>query len=965
MDFSLLLSRFQHRLPAWVWRIPLPGKRGLMIAAAAAVLLLVLWWVYLLISFSEEQAKAQLASALKSYFGREVTMNPQAQFSLFPSPKLTVQDVYIANHPKSSQPSMIAIPEMSVMLDSFSGEASLIIHSPKILLESFEDGSSSWEDMTQKDKKSKAVEESEGLALSHVSIIGGSLQYRYPAHQREWNLSEINAEIVMDSLHAGQSQGSAKLGNAPYQFYANLAEKTAEALDFKAGITDGNMEFHAEGEWDAKAERFTGKQRAVFADFGKFLDSFNETLNPSEAQAVAEAAQKADSKALPLQWEGPTVYDATSQKISFEKLEIDGAGTNGQASGEILASLIPDVTLTLEMKKLSLQELEERGVLARLLTQQEAVATMDGTRVGVMGGKIRGLPRGLNMNLTLTAQKARFASLPVKNLQMGAALRNATIQLSQFSGELPGNGQFILKGVVDSSFEGLALKGQLDFGGAEFGKALDIFTEGKLGVPGRLKQYRGRGNLFFTRDILRLSEMIFRVEDLQLLGTVMRKKGVMPALPSANAAGSANTTAPQYIYETALRVDKLNLDEWHDAQHDSQEKSAEEDQQKENGDQEYPKILRLAKDWQQQSRGIEAQIKASFMDLTLNGQNRGKAMLNMAVNGGGIGISRFEVSYNHTFLSGSVAIGFPQKSVPIITADIAADIVDTQEFFDHDFTKDENFWRDVNGAWSRKVFNLGWMHRFNGKVKLEVGDLTHDVYDLRNVKLEANLQDGLGQISQFSADTLEGSMAFRGQLTASKLPAMSGALSFKNFSIEALKPITPIMGDLTGKLSVSGEFSSTGINPQIVVQNAQGAIAVAGAGITVKGFNLENLTRAANSVRTVADIKKLVDYADQGGATYIDSLKGNAVLGSGFIRSPGVLIATKEGGGSMNGQLNLTDWQVNGAITLYLTVLDAASPPSIRLVFAGPLNQTARTLETQSLESFIAKQSAERILETQ
>ncbi len=610
--------------------------------------------------------------------------------------------------------------------------------------------------------------------------------------------------------------------------------------------------------------------------------------------------------------------------------------------------------LALEMDEFSLASLENRGVLRELLTQTESVETMDGVRMMQASGKKKGLPQGVQLDLTLTSKKAELSSVPMQDLQLAAVLKEGYVSLSQLSGKLEGAGQFVLKGEVESSFEGLALKGQLDVGGADFvGTVHSIFGD-TLEIPARLKQYRGRGNIFLTQDLLRVSEMILRAEDLQVLGTILRKHNdVVQDIPKA--LGTPEVAHVDFNYEGAIRIDKLNLDEWHVAQKDPEYKELEA----------YPKLLRVAKSWQKRATHAAAEIKVSLIDMTLNGQSRPRAAVSFIVNGGGVALSNIEMPYNGTYISGSIAVGFPQKGAPEVQADLKADILNTSEFFEHDFAADEDFWRDKSGNWSRKELAIGWMHQFNGTVKLAMGSLTHDILEFTNLNAEVLLKDGTMQIKQLSSGFLGGETSVRAQMTASKLPSMSGAISLNGVSFEKLRKLTDLVGDLTGKLSMSGEFSSTGINPQIVVQNAQGVIAVAGAGINVVGFNLANLVRAANTVRTVADINKLVQYANQGGATYIDTLKGNISLGSGFLRTPGIVISTKESNGSINGQLGLTDWDLNGAIILYLTTLQQQSPPSVRLVFTGPLKNTARTLETQSLESFIAKQSAERILETE
>ncbi len=933
-------------------RVKLPSKRIMILGGALLFGGYIIWWLLLWISFSEESVRVKTIAALEKVFKSEVSYTEDtARFSLLPVPRLTLDNVHAKNHARSREPSMVKIFQMTATVNPmsiFSGDliVSIEMQSPVIELENFDDGSASWDMKLQKDPKASAL-------ISEVKIINGRFHYQYPMYERDIVFNEFNASLVFNSADEIESVGSFNLNGSYYQYRLGMMANGAAALNTSLALSDGVSMLNVSGNLDKNTLGFEGTQSFETGDIGNLLQNVYLGKETNNAAAVPAVETAAVPSVLPLKWSSKVSY--RDNELTLDDMSIGGDYISGKGLIKVQVSKTPVINARLDLDKLSLQPLMESGVLYKLMTHKDSVEIVEGYTVNLPEGAKTVISKGVTLALTLTGKEAKLLSMDATDIQLVANMEDGFIKLPQFSGKLPGETQFILKGEVEGSYEGVALKGQLDIAGKKF---TDFFVKAvgeDIALPKRLKNFRGRTNLFITPVTSRFSEGILRVENMQFLGTLLKDNKELQDKQSEMTAAQTGGVPTETVYEGAIRIDNINLDEIHNVQKIDNTQ----------GMNDYPKIVGVAKKFYTLAKDKNINLKLNLLNFRLKGKIRPKANVNVILDKSGVAFNNIDTSYNGTQFTGSLGISFPPQAVPQIEADVRADIVDTAELFEHNFLEDENFWRDENGQWSKKEFQLGWMQKVNGHLNLLVGSLKHEVYEMTNLTLEATLKDSVFQLNSFSTGIWNGQLSLRAQVSSGKLPSMSCGYTFKNIQIEKLRSATDLVGDLTGRVSLSGDIMTSGINPSTAVQNSQGSLAVAASGITITGFNLANMVRAANTVRTVDDIEKLMMFADQGGTTTIDVLRGTVNIGASYLRSPGIVVTTKEGSGSINLQLNLMDWTLNSAITIYLTSLQLQSPPYIRLVFAGPLNRAARTLDTQSLESFIAKQAAERILDTQ
>lgn len=914
-------------------KISLPS-RGVLITGTVLILsIYVIWWLLLLILFDAETIERKTLAALEHHLGSKVEHAGNIYFSLTPLPKLTFQNIQVKNDPRAQQHSFLQVPKMVVTVHPLSIISSdlyvqLEAFSPRIEMETFADKTNSWDfdgGASDQDTSGEAL-------ITSFTLSKAGLHYVYPAVNRDITLQDINASLSF-SEEGMEASGTLQLVRAYYQFNFNM--EAGAGLAFS--LTDGVSTLSLDGKWNSAEQSMTGKQRFETQDLGHFFVNFLQ----EEAQ---QGNQLADQRQYPLTMTGDLHY-----KDSIVRLDdVQVNGEYSQGTGQFIAELTSLVRLNgkFAFETLYLEPLIERGVFDHFISKSANIDETSGQQVHELSeNKQTTLPQGVELGLVITSAKTNILGAPATNLQLAAKMEDARIELSQFSGVLPGQTQFVLNGVVEGGYEGLALKGQLDVAGQEFIEFFTAVSSGKLGFPDSYKRFRGRANLFANSGITRLSEGILRVDTVQLLGTLIKH----------NKHIQNDSTVREVAYEGAFRVDNLNLNQLIDAQQTVDVAGMDD----------YPQVMRVAK---QLTTGLGEEtynFKFSLLDYELNGLKRPKALLTLAFSEDAVAVQNLQASYNNTYLSGDFLWHFPADGLPSLQAKMKADILNTKEFFGADFVKEDDFWRDENGQWSKREFDFEWLRKFNAEFEFTVGILDHKIYRFEDLFVKGDLKDSTLEIRDFKTDIWQGMLKGSGGLRIAKLPAIYAKFNYNGLRVDEFHPITDLFDDVSGRVSIDGDVTSTGVNVYSMMQNAQGAFALGGVGLTIKGFNLANMVRAANTVRTVSDIEKLVAYANQEGSeTAIQRLQGSINLNNGFMRTPGLQIATKVGNGTIKGQVNMMDWNIEVAIAIYLTALQQTSPPNIRLIFDGPISATRRTLDTQSLESFIARQAAERLLDT-
>ena len=927
----------QLHLPP-VKQLTLPNSKLLGITAGVLLLLYIVWWLLMFLSFDEVQVRDQTLAQLEKHFGAPVSYAGASEFSLTPFPSLTLKNLQVKNHPRALQRNSIQIPLAKIQVHPYSLFSSELIVSlesfgMKVELETFAGGDGhSWQ---HPDREKIQAQEKPAALINAITIHKAQFHYTYPEVEREIQLYVPTAKMKFPSVGEVEVAGKFFAIERYFEFGLTLSGENSTSQLLSTFVTDGTTTLKVEGNWDVENKKLEAKQHFETGDLASFLKTFTYK-NYKPETGVAEQLK------LPLSVDSTLNYSDST--LTMQDIAIVGTDIQGEGEIKTLLSDIPHIQSKLHFSQFNVTPFAERNVFSELLGEQIAPLTAQAKNAmstGLPTTRKITLPKGVKIESILSADEARLHHINANDLQLGLSIINGSGRLEQLSAKLAGDTTLLVKGEVEGSLDGIALKGQLDIVGNHYEQfSNDLFGKG-VGFPERLERFRGRANLFVNPAVMRLSEAVVRLEDVQLVGTLIRQRM------------EQKNVGQYHLFEGAFRLDNMNIDEWVDAQ-----PAVEGD-----GLEAYHPLIRKLHYLTDFEHNTQYSLKVNLKDYTLDGESRPRAVFSLAMQRQNFMLSEVEAMHNGSYINGDIHFRFPKGKRPFIKASINADQVETSRFFNADYNQKRPFWQAEDGQWSRDEFDLSLLDEFDGTLELNFGRFQHRIWDVADLRVKASLQDSLLQVDSLEAGLWGGTFSLAGRLRAGKLPTIQGQYQLKNMVIERIHDITDFFDDLRGRVTLQGDVTTTGSNPYYLVQNAQGALSLAGRRLIIDGFNLSNMVRAANTVRTVADIEKLIAFADKGGETNIESISGSLNLNGGVLQTPGARIQSTMGNGTISGRVNLLDSSMNIALVMYLTALQQTSPPNIRLVFNGSLHEPSRTLDTQSLESFVAKQAAERLLD--
>lgn len=903
----------------------LPSKKILMVAALALIGIPFLWYLLMAAMFSATDIRQKTLAALSQALGVEVTAIEQQQYSVFPFPHLKLNSIQVKNHPKARYPSMLSARGMSIQptFGSLMGDlvVTVTLIEPKLEFETFEDKTHSWDIAGSKPDSSQEV-----ALLQYINFENAMLHYANPTVNRDIKLENLSFALQFDSAEEYTAQGQFKLARDVFKFAAEVNGDGTRDIT----LQNRSSTYNLSGKWEGDSDSFIGKQSLSSQDIGQLLEVF--LVSGEKSPVMPEDT----TTHVPLDFTSDIKFKG--RRITLTDMVLEGELAKGNGQAILLMGAHPEVSMQLDLQSLVLDKLQTRNVFEEFI-RQSASGGEEEYQVALADNRNSSLPSGMKVTLSLKSEKASINSVDISKLQLAAKLNEGAIDVAQFSGKLGDDGQFIIKGKVEGSYEGLALKGSVDVAGKNFANVFQPLLEGNnadiVTLPDSFKRFRGKSNLYVNPSVLRLSESAMRIEAMQIRGTLVRQ-------------AIANATN----IEGAFRLENINIDKFKKAPSQAE---SEYGFDKEALFSTLKKIINNADD-------KRYNFKLNFVDAILNDHKVDNADLRLLLNRQFIALEEMAIPYNETLIRGGVKAEFPANGKPQISMNVALDALDTDVFFGKSFAESPSMWRDEKGFWSMKEFNILWLDETDIDLKLRAGKIKHAEYELSNVDGVIQIKDGEFNVPDFKATVWGGELEGHGKMIIAKLPTFTTNFGLNGFDFSKLHGVTDLFSDLYGAANLRAEISTSGVNPHSAIQNMNGTLSFAGSGLKVKGFNLANMVRAANAVRTVQDIEKLVKYANRGGETNITTVRGNINIDSGFLRTPMMQITTPVGGGAIKGQINLIQWDVNLGISIYLTALQRNNPPYIRLLFVGPLKEVGRKLDTQSLESFIAKQAAERLL---
>ncbi|MGP1253634.1 MAG: AsmA family protein [Kiloniellales bacterium] len=524
---------------------------GLLLALAIGA-------VFVVPSFVDWNAyKDQIARQIEAQTGRDLTIAGDVGLSLLPTPRLTAEQVSLANAPDGQAAQLASLEALEVrvaLAPLLSGEIqvrSLVLVAPTVSLERLPDGRGNWEfgravSPVATDTSGQATEGNDSEATPQaltetqvqpaassgpairfdaLTIEDGTVIYRDLATGAEERLEQLDAEVSADSLQGPfQASGTAVTRGQAVSFEARSgrleANPAAVALDL-ALPEAGEATVSLRGNLDQTAESFEG------------------TLTANGANLALLAAALAPGSAVPPQLAEDFAL-ASDVALAGETLDL---GSLQLTLGDINAT--GDAALTLG------PQLDGRVALniARLNLDELLAPTAERSQDGDQGGGQStagdfALPQGVALSAEVIVDALVYKDDVVRQVLASGRLAEGAVTLEQALALLPAGGDLSVSGRLTAENGAPRFAGNLEAASDNL-RGLAEWLE--LELPPAPNDRLRRASLSTALDVTparaQLTGLVLEIDSTTIQG------GINLALGRAKPAFGAG-----------LSVDRINID---------------------------------------------------------------------------------------------------------------------------------------------------------------------------------------------------------------------------------------------------------------------------------------------------------------------------------------------------------------------------------------------------------------------
>lgn len=216
----------------------------------------------------------KISQNIEEIAGRKVKIHGAVSFNVFPSPRISIEKLAIANGVNIKHEDFLTIEKLEGEISLFSlikGDVkmtNLLLINPVLNFDILKTGEKAWEQSVDQSQGNVFKRVTTGIHFDHVKIQDGAIRYYSELKDNEQELSSISAEIVSESLKGPFSlKGISSYkendvqfniiggkitseGSAPVRVEL-LSDKATLSGDFAGVITvfeEGDESFEAQGE---------------------------------------------------------------------------------------------------------------------------------------------------------------------------------------------------------------------------------------------------------------------------------------------------------------------------------------------------------------------------------------------------------------------------------------------------------------------------------------------------------------------------------------------------------------------------------------------------------------------------------------------------------------------------------------------------------------------------------------------
>jgi len=447
--------------------------------------------------------------------GRKLVVAGPISARVFPWPRLTLEDVRVANAAGASTPEFLSAERVDIRM-SLSGflNGSILVEGievtrPRIAIERMASGSGNWRVVSSPNLLKSGL--LSHIKLDQITVRDGTINL---IDARRGGMAEVgNVELILSSPALGgpwRVRGTGKYKDQPIELGIDTGSYRADSpfkFGFRVAPADGSgLAFSFDGENDGT--RVAGQLR----------------IEPAP-QVGGKADAEGDLRPLVLRAQATSDFDT----LELKKIEIaprDGEQGANLVSGEAMVRLGEVIGIDAQFTASRFDLDTIAGARARTLLRE-------GRALALLESVVEGMPDNLEARTELKIRSLVAGGETLENVRLDVAILDGALRIHELSASMPGQSEGLFDGIFLVTDSGPQLAGDValasqnlrDFARWAWPEGSEWITAHWTGSRGRLKL---QTRIDILNDKYRATEASFEIDDTHHTGSLTITGGAEP-----------------------------------------------------------------------------------------------------------------------------------------------------------------------------------------------------------------------------------------------------------------------------------------------------------------------------------------------------------------------------------------------------------------------------------------------------
>ncbi|MFO0991755.1 MAG: AsmA family protein [Hyphomicrobiales bacterium] len=447
--------------------------------------------------------------------GRKVVVNGPISARLFPWPRLTLEDVRVANVAGASAPEFLSAKRVDIRM-SLSGflNGSILVEgievtSPRIAIERMASGTGNWRVVSSPNLLKTGL--LSHIKLDRIAVRDGTINL---IDARRNGMAEVgNIELVLSSPALGgpwRVRGTGKYKDQPIELSIDTGSYRPDApfkFGFRVAPADGSgLAFSFDGENDGS--RVAGQLK----------------IEPAP-QVGGKTDAEGDLRPMVLRAQASSDFDT----LELKKIEIaprDGEPGANLVTGEAMVRLGETIGIDAQFTASRFDLDTIAGAKARTLLRE-------GRALSLLESIVEGMPENLEARTELKIRSLVAGGETLENVRLDVAVLDGALRIHELSASMPGQSEGLFDGIFLVTDSGPQLAGDVALASQNLREfARWAWPEGSDWIAAHWTGSRGRLKLQTRIDLLndkyRATEASFEIDDTHHTGSLTITGGAEP-----------------------------------------------------------------------------------------------------------------------------------------------------------------------------------------------------------------------------------------------------------------------------------------------------------------------------------------------------------------------------------------------------------------------------------------------------